>query len=90
MNSLCTCSGSKGHVISCAMNLLGMPDVGDVPQSWFITSNEIWMLDDTERRQILVDTATEIIEENVYLLTFYLMVPPIGDCRPGHTRAKSG
>ena len=62
------------HVISCAMNLLGLSDVGDVPTR-FITSDEVWMLDDTERRQILMDTVTQIIEDNVDLsVQFFLMV----------------
>ena len=56
----------KGHVISCAMNLLGMSDVGDSPTR-FITSDEVWMLDDAERRQILMDTAMQIIDDNVDL-----------------------
>lgn len=53
------------------MNQLGMSDVGDVPTQ-FITSDEVWMLDDTERREILMDTAMQIIEDNVDLsIQFY-------------------
>lgn len=60
----------KGHVISCVMHLLGMSDVGGIPTQ-FITSNDVWMLDDTERRQILMDTAKQIVEDNVDLsITF--------------------
>lgn len=56
----------KAHVLACALNLLGMSDVGDVPTQ-FITSEDVWMLDNMERRQILADTAMQIVEDNVDL-----------------------
>ena len=58
----------NGHIISCAMHMLGMSDVGDLPTQSII-SHEAWMMDDTERRRILMDTATQIVEENVDLST---------------------
>ena len=61
---------AKAHVLACALNLLGMSDVRDV-STQFITSEDVWMLDDTERRQILTDTAMQIVEDNVDLLIHF-------------------
>ena len=58
----------EGHVIACALQLLGMSDINDLPTQT-ITSYETWMMDDIERRRILMDTATQIVEENVDLST---------------------
>lgn len=56
----------KGHVLACAMNLLGMSNIGDIPSESMIPQ-DAWMMDDTERRRILMDTATQIVEQNVDL-----------------------
>ena len=61
----------KGHVISCAMNKLGMTDIDDLPSEHAIAP-ETWMKDDTERRRILMDIATQIVEENVDLSLNFL------------------
>ena len=58
----------EGHVIACALQLLGMSGVNDLPTQT-ITSHEAWMMDDIERRRILMDTTTQIVEENVDLST---------------------
>ena len=58
----------EGIVIACALQLLGMSDVNDLP-THTITSHEAWMMDDIERRRILMYTATQIVEENADLST---------------------
>ena len=61
----------EGHVIACALQLLGMSGVNDLPTQT-ITSHEAWMMDDIERRRILMDTATQIVV--ICLPTFHLRV----------------
>ena len=59
-----------GYVITCAMELLGMSAVDEVPNSGFIKEpEEAWMKDDSERRSILMDVAKAIVEEHVDLST---------------------
>ena len=61
-----------GHVIACAMQLLGMSSVNEIPSSSVIESPEgSWMKDDSERKSILMEVATLIVEQNVDLsMTF--------------------
>lgn len=59
-----------GYVIACAMELLGMSAVDEVPSSGFIKEpEEVWMKDDSERRSILMDVAKAIVEQHVDLST---------------------
>ena len=55
-----------GHVVSCAMQLLGMSSIDEIPSSTVIQSPEdAWMKDDSERKSILMEVATLIVEQNV-------------------------
>ena len=57
-----------GHVIACAMQLLQMSSVDAVPSSNVIHSpEEAWMRDDIERKSILIDVASLIVDQNVDL-----------------------
>ena len=57
-------------MISCALNLLGMTDVHQLPAESII-QRDAWMLDDDDQRKILMDTAKRTVEENVDLsITF--------------------
>lgn len=59
-----------GYIIACAMELLGMSAVDEVPSSGFIKEpEEVWMKDDSERRSILMDVAKAIVEQHVDLST---------------------
>ena len=58
------------HVLACAMNMLGMSGVGDLPNE-SVVSHDTWMKDDAERKKILMDVATQIVEDNVDLSTSF-------------------
>ena len=59
-----------GHIIACAMELLGMSSIDAVPSSNIIQSaDEVWMKDDEERKSILMDVASEIVDQHVDLST---------------------
>ena len=59
-----------GYIIACAMELLGMSAVDEIPSSGFIKeADEVWMKDDSERRSILMDVAKAIVEQHVDLST---------------------
>ena len=59
-----------GYVIACAMELLGMSSVDAVPSSSIIqSSDEAWMKDDSERKSILMDVASAIVDQHVDLST---------------------
>ena len=62
----------EGHVIACAMQLLQMSSVDAVPSSNVIQSpEEAWMRADIERKSILMDVASLIVDQNVDLsITF--------------------
>ena len=60
----------KGHVISCTMNRMGMTDINDLPSERVIVP-EAWMMNDKERRRILMDIATQVVEENVIFLSTF-------------------
>ena len=52
-----------GHVIACTMEVLGMSSVAEIPSSTVIDSpEEVWMKDDTERKSILNDVASRVVE----------------------------
>lgn len=59
-----------GHVIACTMEVLGMSSVNDIPSSTVIDSPEdVWMMDDTERKCILYDVASQVVEGYIDLST---------------------
>lgn len=61
-----------GHVVVCAMELLKMSSVDDIPSSSIIQSHgEAWMKDDSERKSILMDVASLIVEQNIDLSTTF-------------------
>ena len=65
-----------GHVIACAMQLLGMSSVDAVPSSNVIQSpEEAWMRDDIERKSILMDVSSLIVDQNVDLSTTFADSP---------------
>ena len=55
------------HVVSCALKTLQIKDVGEIPTQSISEARDAWMLDDDDRRKILMDTATKIVEQNVDL-----------------------
>ena len=59
-----------GHVLACAMSMLGMSEIGDLPDESII-SRDPWMMGDTERKKILMDVATKIVDDDVDLLTTF-------------------
>ena len=59
-----------GHVIACAMELLGMSSIDEVPSTTVIQSPEdVWMKDDSERKAIVTEIASIIVDQNVDLST---------------------
>ena len=59
-----------GHIIASAMELLGMSSIDDVPSSTIIESpEEVWMKDDSERKAIIMEVASTIVDHNVDLST---------------------
>ena len=59
-----------GHVFAAAMELLGMSSIDDVPSSTIIQSPEdVWMKDDSERKVMVMEVASIIIDQNVDLST---------------------
>ena len=61
-----------GHVIACAMQLLGMSSINEIPSSMVIQSPEdVWMKDDSERKSILMEVATLVVEQNIDLSTTF-------------------
>lgn len=57
-----------GHVIACAMEILGMASVNAMPSSNVIQSpDEVWQKDDSERKSILLEVASQIVDQNVDL-----------------------
>ena len=57
-----------GHVVACAMKILGMSAVNEIPSSAVIdTPEDVWMKDDMDRKAILRDVASLIVDECVDL-----------------------
>ena len=53
-----------GHIIACTMEVLGMSNIAEIPSSTVVDSpEEVWMKDDTERKSILNDVASRVVEE---------------------------
>lgn len=59
-----------GHVLASAMSMLGMSGVGDLPNESIIL-HDAWMMDDTDRKKILLDVANQIVKDNVDLSTSF-------------------
>ena len=47
-----------------------MSGVGDLPNESII-SHDAWMMDDTDRKKILLDVANQIVEDNMDLSTSF-------------------
>ena len=61
-----------GHVIACAMELLDMSSIEGIPSSSVIPApDEAWMKDDSERKSILMDVASDIVDKYVDLSTTF-------------------
>ena len=60
-----------GYVVASAMELLGMSSVDDVPSSTIQSPEDAWMKDDSERKSILMEVASLIVEQNVDLSTTF-------------------
>ena len=60
-----------GYVVASAMELLGMSSVDDVPSSTIQSPEDAWMKDDSERKSILMEVASLIVEQNVNLSTMF-------------------
>jgi L1 cell adhesion molecule like protein len=59
-----------GHIIACAMEILNMSSITDIPSSTVIDSpEEVWMMDDNDRKSILNDIASRVVENYVDLCT---------------------
>lgn len=62
-----------GHIIASAMELLGMSSIDDVPSSTIIQSpEEVWIKDDSERKAVIMEVATTIVDQNVDLSTKFV------------------
>ena len=61
-----------GHIITCAMEVLGMSSIDDVPSSGVIQSpEEVWFKNDSERKAILEEVSSLIVEQYVDLSTIF-------------------
>ena len=57
-----------GHIIACAMETLGMASVDAMPTSNVIQyPDEVWQKDNSERKAILLEVASQIVDQNVDL-----------------------
>ena len=59
---------TKGHILTAALEYLGMTSLDGVPDPSKIDTN-IWMEDDNYRREKLLDIATKIVDKHVDLAT---------------------
>ena len=67
-----------GHIIACAMQVLGMSAVNEIPTSTVIDSPEdVWMKDDTERKSILRDVTSQIVDQYIDLSTTFTESQPL-------------
>lgn len=61
-----------GHIITCAMEILGMSSIDEVPSSGVIQSpEEVWLKDDSERKAILEEVSSLVVEQYVDLSTIF-------------------
>lgn len=59
-----------GHILAAAMKYLGMSSMNDQPSSSII-SQDVWMEDDEERKRILHDISSAIVDLHVDLATVF-------------------
>lgn len=64
-----------GHVLTAVMTYLGMGSLHDMP-SPSLVSHDVWMSDDAERRKILEDISTSIVNMHVDLSTTFKTASP--------------
>ena len=61
-----------GHIITCAMEILGMSSIDEVPVSGVIQCpEEAWFKDDNERKAILEEVSSLVVEQYVDLSTIF-------------------
>ena len=58
------------YILTDVMTLLGMKSLHDIPSSPLVTQ-DVWMVDDAARREILTDISTRIVEKFVDLATTF-------------------
>lgn len=57
-----------GYIITAVVDFLGMSSIRDLPLPAIIP-NDAWMLSDSERRSILMDVASQVVQRHVDLST---------------------
>ena len=74
-----------GHTVACAIKVLGMSAVNEIPSSVVIdTPEDVWMKDDMDRKEILRDVVSRIVDECVDLSkTFAESRPRTGQVHDG-------
>ena len=60
-----------GHIVTCAMEFLGMSTPDESPSRFGVLPVDAWIKDDNERKQLLMDVASHIVEHNVNLSTSF-------------------
>ena len=62
-----------GHIITSTMEILGMSAVDEVPSSGVIQSpEEVWIKGDSERKAIVKEVASLVVEQCVDLSTIFM------------------
>ena len=56
----------NGYIITAVLDFLGMSSVIDLPLPTLVPS-DAWMLSDADRRSIVMDTASEVVQQHVDL-----------------------
>ena len=59
---------TKGHIVAAVLDHLGMTSVNDLPNPSIINAN-VWMENDSYRREKLLEIASYVIEKHVDLAT---------------------
>ena len=59
-----------GYIITAVVDFLGMSSLTDVPLPALIPA-DVWMLSDSERRSILMDVASQVVQQHVDLSTHF-------------------
>ena len=57
----------NGYIITAVLDFLGMSSIIDLPLPTLVPS-DAWMLSDADRRSIVMDTASEVVQQHVDLL----------------------
>ena len=60
-----------GHIVTCAMEFLSMSTPDESPSLFGVLPVDAWMKNDNERKQLLMDVASHIVEHNVDLSTSF-------------------